>query len=61
MPYCLAVVDLEEGFSMMTNIVGINPESVWIGMKVAVSWERLGPMVLPVFTPLETESGRDYS
>ena len=41
-PYCVALVDLEEGVRMMTNIVGCPPEDVRCGMAVTVSWEPLG-------------------
>jgi uncharacterized OB-fold protein len=39
MPYVVALVTLEEGPSMMTNIVGCVPEKVTIGMPVAVTFE----------------------
>jgi uncharacterized protein len=41
-PYCIALVDLEEGVRMMTNIVGCPPEDVRCGMAVTVTWEPLG-------------------
>ena len=40
-PYCIALVDLEEGVRMMTNIVGCPPGDVHSGMAVTVSWEPL--------------------
>jgi len=55
-PYVLAVVDLEDGFNMMTNIVGIDPEDVSIGMSVAVQWRDLGEISLPVFSPISREA-----
>jgi uncharacterized OB-fold protein len=39
LPYVVALVTLEEGPSMMTNIVGCTPEKVAIGMPVAVTFE----------------------
>jgi uncharacterized OB-fold protein len=39
LPYVVALVTLEEGPSMMTNIVGCAPEKVTIGMPVAVTFE----------------------
>ena len=39
LPYVVALVTLEEGPSMMTNIVGCAPEKVAIGMSVAVTFE----------------------
>lgn len=50
-PYVLAIVDLEDGFSMMTNVVGIDPDDVSIGIRVAVQWEVRGDICLPVFAP----------
>jgi hypothetical protein len=38
-PYVVALVTLEEGPSMMTNIIGCEPEKVEIGMRVAVAFE----------------------
>ena len=40
-PFCIALVDLEEGVRMMTNIVGCPPEDVHSGMAVTVTWEPL--------------------
>jgi uncharacterized protein len=38
-PYVVALVGLEEGPHMMTNIVGCPPEHVTIGMAVEVTFE----------------------
>jgi uncharacterized OB-fold protein len=40
-PYCVALVDLDEGVRMLTNIVGCPPEDVRIGMPVVLTWEPL--------------------
>lgn len=51
-PTVLADVNLEEGWHMMTNIVGCSFEDVTIGMPLEVSWRRLSPTInLPVFIP----------
>lgn len=50
-PYVLALVELEEGVRMMTNIVGCDPEAVHVGMKVRAAFEPRGPVMLPVFAP----------
>ncbi len=51
-PYCIALIDLEEGVRMMTNIVGCPPDDVHSGMAVAVSWEPLSDgRQLPLFRP----------
>lgn len=53
-PYVLAVVDLDDGFELMTNVVGVDPSSVRIGMRVQVDWLEVADQVLPVFVPLVT-------
>jgi uncharacterized protein len=52
-PYVVAVVELEEGPRLMTNIVGCTADAVHIGMKVRAAFRRLSDSVtLPVFEPL---------
>ena len=49
-PYVLAVVDLDDGASMLTNLVGTDPESVSIGMPARVAFaDQPGAGALPVF------------
>jgi uncharacterized OB-fold protein len=51
-PYCVALVDLEEGVRMITNVVGCPPGEVGSGMAVAVTWEPLSDgRQLPLFRP----------
>ncbi len=54
-PYAVAYVDLDEGFRIMTNIVGVdNPvEDIRCGMRVKVRWEDQGEgeVSLPMFEP----------
>ena len=51
-PYVVALVDLDEGVRMMTNIVGCPPEDVHPGLAVTVTWEPLSDgRQLPLFTP----------
>ena len=38
-PYVVALVDLDEGVRMMTNIVGLDPAQVAVGQPVQVRWE----------------------
>ena len=54
-PYAIAVVELEEGPRMMTNIVGLpaTPEALELDMPLQVSFERRGDVSLPVFGPAE--------
>ena len=40
-PYCVALVDLDEGVRMLTDVVGCPPGDVHSGMGVTVTWEPL--------------------
>ena len=53
MPYAIAVVQLEEGPRMMTNIVGLppTPEALELDMPLRVRFEQRGDVSLPVFGP----------
>jgi uncharacterized OB-fold protein len=52
-PYCVALVDLEEGVRMLTNVVGCPPGEVRAGMPVTVTWEPLSDgRQLPLFRPV---------
>jgi hypothetical protein len=52
LPYVLAVVELDEGIRILTNIVECPVESVRIGMPVEVVFEDLSDEVaLPQFRP----------
>jgi uncharacterized OB-fold protein len=49
-PYIVAVIDLDEGWHMMSNIVGSPHESVRMGQSVKVDFHsRDDGVVLPVF------------
>jgi uncharacterized OB-fold protein len=53
-PYAPAIVTLDEGYQMLTNIIGVGPDSVKIGMRVEVEFHAVGPDVtLPYFTASE--------
>jgi len=57
LPYVVAVVELEEGPRLMTNIIDCDPESVFVGMPVRVQLTQITPEIaLPLFKPIE--SGR---
>ncbi len=51
-PYAIAYVTLDEGVSMMTNIVDCDLDGIRIGQKVRLVWKPSegGPPV-PMFTP----------
>ncbi len=58
LPLVVAIVELEEGPRMVTNIVGCDPADVEVGMAVEFTSEPIDDtdMVLPVFSPTN-ESG----
>jgi len=52
-PYVLALVELDEGIRLLSNIVGCNHQDVRIGLPVQVDFEYVSPEIsLPVFRPL---------
>ena len=52
MPYVVAIVEFEEGFHMLTNLIDVDPDGVTIGMPVEVSFvERSETITLPYFRP----------
>jgi uncharacterized OB-fold protein len=54
-PYNVVLVDLEEGFRMMSRIEGVPADRVEIGMKVAFRVAREGDVPIPVFV-LQSEA-----
>ena len=55
LPYVIAVIRLDEGVQLMSNIVGANRETAQIGDRVTVDFETAedGETVLPVFRLVE--------
>ena len=55
LPYVVAIVELDEGVRMTSNIEGIAPEEVRCDMRVRVSFREEprddAPVFLPVFVP----------
>jgi len=52
LPYIAAVVDLEEGPRVMTNLVDCTPDELRVGMAVEVDYRALTPdITAPVFRP----------
>lgn len=54
-PYAVAYVDLDEGFRIMTNIVGVQDptKDLRCGMRVRLRWHEQGDgqLALPMFEP----------
>jgi uncharacterized OB-fold protein len=51
-PYVAAIVDLEEGPRMMTNVEGCEPEALTIGMPLVVDFRvETDDITAPIFRP----------
>jgi uncharacterized OB-fold protein len=50
-PYVVAVVAVEEGWHLFTNVVGTDPATVHAGQPVHVQFVPVGGVTLPYFTP----------
>jgi uncharacterized OB-fold protein len=51
-PYVVAIVEVEQGLRMITNVVGCKPDEVKVGMKVQVTFDDVSPeFSLPKFKP----------
>ncbi len=52
LPYVVALIHLEEGPTMMSNVVDCAPEALRIGLPVTVTFKAWSAeMILPVFRP----------
>jgi uncharacterized OB-fold protein len=58
-PYVVALVELDEGPRLISNLVGCAPEEVRIDMPVRVRFEEIGDFTLPRFEPLRGEREAD--
>ena len=53
MPFVIAVIRLEEGVQMLSNVIGCAPHTVKCDMPVQVTFEKLdGEFTLPKFKPV---------
>ncbi len=51
-PYVIAVVELEEGPKLMTNITGVAPAAIKVGMPVRAVFDEVAPGIgVPKFEP----------
>ncbi|MFC9555243.1 Zn-ribbon domain-containing OB-fold protein [Rhodococcus sp. NPDC056960] len=58
-PYELAIVDLDEGWQLLTNIVPAGPGPARIGARVEVSWVDIDEhWTFPAFRTIDTEDPR---
>src|SRR5260221_82655 len=61
-PYAIAVVELDEGRRMMTNITNCRkpPEAVVLDMPVEVAWEKIDDEItLPLFRPAKAQGTKE--
>ena len=49
LPYIIVIVDLAEGFRMLSELVGTDPRQVRIGDPVVLDWEDHATLSLPLF------------
>jgi uncharacterized OB-fold protein len=53
-PYVVALVDLDEGVRLLSNVVGCPPDQVGVGDRVQLTWEPLSDgRRLPLFEPVD--------
>jgi uncharacterized OB-fold protein len=53
-PYAPAIVELGEGYQLLTNIIGIPADVLKVGLGVRVEFRTVNPdLTLPYFTPLD--------
>jgi hypothetical protein len=51
-PYVAAIIELEEGWYMLSNVIGVEPSEVHVDMAVEVEFhEASGEITLPYFRP----------
>jgi uncharacterized protein len=52
-PYVPAIIDLDEGYQMIANVIGCEHDAVKVGMRVSVEFHPIGEgLMLPYFVPL---------
>lgn len=52
-PYAAAIVDADEGFQIMANVIGCEPDQIAVGQRVAVEFHTIGRgFSLPYFRPV---------
>ncbi|MEB2346596.1 MAG: OB-fold domain-containing protein [Deltaproteobacteria bacterium] len=57
-PYVVALVELEEGARLVSNLVGCAPEAARVDLPVRVRFDEVGELVLPRFEPAPGEGER---
>ena len=53
-PYVVALIELDEGPVLVSNVVGVQPSAVRVGQQVTVTFgRRSATAALPQFTPVD--------
>ena len=56
-PYVVALIKLEEGVRLMSNLVDCEPEAARIGLPVMVTFEqRSAEITIPQFQPADAKT-----
>jgi uncharacterized OB-fold protein len=50
-PYAPVIVNLDEGFQMLSNLIDCDTDDHAVGMRVHVEFRKVGQMTLPYFRP----------
>jgi hypothetical protein len=59
-PFCVALIELDEGVRLVSNVVGCPPDEVHCGMAVVLTWEPLRDgRQLPLFTAARASGGSE--
>jgi len=52
-PHPVALIELDEGTRLVSDLVGVGPEEIFIGMRVQVEFNAVDPdLILPQFRPV---------
>jgi uncharacterized OB-fold protein len=55
-PYIVIIVELSEKFSIVSNLIGCEPDGARVGLPVTVEFHDDAGMTLPYFRPTEVAS-----
>jgi uncharacterized OB-fold protein len=50
-PYILALIELDEGVRIMSNVLACKVADIRVGLPVVVRFEQRGELTLPMFVP----------
>jgi uncharacterized OB-fold protein len=51
-PYAPVIVDMDEGYQIVSNVIGCRVGDLAVGMRVAVEFHGVGDVTLPYFRPV---------